>query len=271
MPPRGKGAALGIDVSGHQPTISWAAVRDAGITFGWVKATEGTDFVDAAYERHRREARRAGIPLGAYHFARPDSNVSKLDPIAEADDFLEVAEPREGDLLPVLDLETPGLSPSRMARWAKAWLGRVEEAIGAPPMLYTYPSFWTDRMADSKAFGRYPLWLASYGRNDGRVYPVRTVGGWDSIAVHQYTSEGRIEGFSGRLDLNRLRRGWTLERLTLGTTPPPVTPRFGPPWRVQARGETVHEARRLDAGFLERAREEARTRGRIGITGTRRD
>ncbi|HUG38085.1 MAG TPA: glycoside hydrolase family 25 protein [Candidatus Limnocylindrales bacterium] len=262
---------LGIDVSGHQPSISWAAVRDAGIQFGWVKATEGQTFVDGSHARHRKEARRAGVPLGAYHFARPDTDVSTRDPVAEADHFLEVAPPREGDLLPVLDLETPGLSPARMARWAKAWLRRVERAIGQPPILYTYPSFWTDQMGNSPAFGRYPLWLASYGKNDGRVHPVRKVGGWTSIAVHQYTSEGRIPGFSGPLDLNRLMRGWKLDQLRLGATTPPPAPRFGQPWRIVARDEVLHEGRRLDAGFLERARDEARGRGNVTIRGTRRD
>jgi len=262
---------MGIDVSGHQPSISWKAVRSAGISFGWVKATEGQTFVDGSYPRHRKEARRAGIPLGAYHFARPDTDVSTRDPVAEADHFLAVAEPREGDLLPVLDLETPGLSPAQMSRWAKAWLRRVERAIGQPPILYTYPSYWTDRMGNSTAFGRYPLWLASYGRNDGRVHPVRKVGGWTSIAVHQYTSEGRIEGYSGPLDLNRLMRGWSLDKLTLGATPPLPVTRYGQPWKILARSEVLHEGRRLDAAFLERAREEARGRGSVVIRGTRRD
>ena len=262
---------LGIDVSGHQPSISWAAVKRAGVGFGWVKATEGQTFVDGSYTRHRREARRAGIPLGAYHFARPDTDVSNRDPVAEADHFLSVAEPREGDLLPVLDLETPGLTAAQMARWAKAWLRRVERAIGQPPILYTFPSFWTDRMGNSTAFARHPLWLASYGPDDGRVHPVRTVGGWTSITVHQFTSKGRIEGFSGELDLNRLMRGSKLEQLTLGATPPQPAIRFGQPWRIVARDEVLHEGRRLDASFLERARDEVRGRGTVTIRGTRRD
>jgi lysozyme len=271
VPPRGTGTLLGIDVSGHQPSISWAAVKRAGISFGWVKATEGQTFDDGSYGRHRREARRAGIPLGAYHFARPDTDISSLDPVAEADHFLEVARPAEGDLLPVLDLETPGLPPARLARWAKAWLRRVERAIDRPPILYTFPSYWTDRMGNSKAFGRYPLWLASYGPDDGRVHPVRRIGGWESIAVHQYTSKGRIEGFTGQLDLNRLMRGTKLEDLTLGETPPLPAPRFGKPWKILVRSEELHEGARLDAAFLSRAREEARERGNVTIRGTRRD
>jgi lysozyme len=260
----------GLDVSAHQRGISWDAVKRAGIDFAFVKATEGVGFVDSVFERHRAEARRVGIPVGAYHFARPDTNVSERDPVAEADHFLDVVEPREGDLLPVLDLETPGLSDERMAVWANAWLERVADRIGEPPILYTFPSFWRDRVGNSRAFTRHPLWLASYGPNDGRPHDVEPVGGWRSIAIHQYTSRGHIDGFDGELDLNRLMEGSTLAKLTLGTPPaPPV--RFGAPWSVLVRGETLHEGRRLfGPRFLTAARAALRERGAITIRGTRR-
>jgi lysozyme len=261
----------GIDVSVHQRGISWSAIKRAGIEFAFVKATEGVGFVDSAFERHRTEARRVGIPLGAYHFARPDTNVSERDPIAEADHFLDVVEPREGDLLPVLDLETPGLPPSRMAAWAKAWLKRVAAGIGERPILYTFTSFWTDRVGNSDAFTRFPLWLANYGPNDGRVHRVSPVGGWKRIAVHQFSSRGRIEGFDGDLDLNRLMEGSTLANLTLGEPPPP-RPGFGPPWSIRARGEVLHEARGRALGprFVERVEKELKERGSLTLRGTRR-
>ena len=260
----------GIDVSGHQASISWRAVKNAGISFGWVKATEGQTFVDASYERHRKEARRAGVPLGAYHFARPDTNVSNRDPVAEADSFLAVAQPHEGDLLPVLDLETPGLSPAQLGRWAKAWLRRVERAIGQPPILYTYSSFWTSSVGNAPGFERYPLWLANYGKDDGEVHPVRTVGSWPSIAVHQYTSKGRIPGWPKPVDLNRLKKGWTLDKLSLGAEPPPA-PGYGPPWRLVAKGEVLHESGRLNAAFLARVAEQAKAGGVATIRGTLRE
>ena len=95
--------------------------------------------------------------MGAYHFGRPDTNISSEDPIAEAGHFLDVAEPREGDLLPVLDLETAGLSTSQFAAWAKKFLQRVEKRLGETPILYTYPSFWQERLGNSTTFTRYPL------------------------------------------------------------------------------------------------------------------
>ena len=258
---------LGIDVSAYQRSISWKAIKEAGVEFGFVKATEGTGYVNSSYERHREGARRHGIPIGAYHFARPDADDG---PLAEADFFLEVAAPKPGDLLPVLDFEHRGLGPRKLARWAKDWLKRVEKRIGRPPILYTYSAFWTSTVGNARGFSRYPLWLANYGVNDGTVHPVRTVGDWPSVAVHQYTSEGRIKGYGGPLDFNRLMRGRTLDELRLGEEAPP-SPGYGPPWRLLAKGEVLHEAKRLDAAFAERALEQAKAGGVATIRGTLRE
>jgi GH25 family lysozyme M1 (1,4-beta-N-acetylmuramidase) len=32
----------GIDVSGYQPSVNWAAVKANGVSFAYIKATEGT-------------------------------------------------------------------------------------------------------------------------------------------------------------------------------------------------------------------------------------
>lgn len=257
---------LGIDVSAYQRSLSWKAVKDAGIEFGWIKATEGTGYVNSTYERHRKAARRHGIPVGAYHFARPDADDG---PVAEADFFLEVAAPEPGDLLPVLDFERAGIGPAKLARWARAWLQRVEKRIGQPPILYTYTSFWTSIVDNATGFSSYPLWLANYGVNDGTVHRVRPVGDWPKVTVHQYTSKGQIPEHDGSVDLNRLMRGCTLDELRLGVEVPPA-PGFGPPWQLLAKGEVLHEAKRLDAAFLGRAAELAKT-GAVTIRGTVRE
>src|SRR5215218_10339800 len=129
----------GVDVSNHQDRIDWARARADGISFAYVKASEGTTFADPKYAAHTTGARGARIRTGAYHFARPDTNSSdtRRDARAEADWFLALAQPRPGDLLPALDLETAGLPPDAMVDWTRAWLDRVRRAIGARPILYT--------------------------------------------------------------------------------------------------------------------------------------
>ncbi len=90
------------------------------------------------------------------------------------------------------------------------------------------------------------------------------------MAIHQFTSKGRISGYDGHLDFNRLMRGWTLDQLRLGAEPLPA-PGFGPPWQLVAKGKALHRAKRLDLAFLERVAAQAKESGVVTIRGTPRE
>jgi GH25 family lysozyme M1 (1,4-beta-N-acetylmuramidase) len=208
----------GIDVSNHQERIDWARAKADGISFAYVKASEGTTFADPKYQAHVTGAKAAGIKTGAYHFARPDThthtrsdgatiNIAK-DARAEADWFLSLAAPRPGDLLPALDLETAGLPAEEMVAWTRAWLDRVRGRIAARPVLYTYPAFWS-ALGQTTAFRLYPLWIANYGVTEPQL-----CAGWRRYAIWQYTSSGSVDGVPGRADLNRLADGLALIAIT---------------------------------------------------------
>src|SRR5436190_6849314 len=126
-------AVTGVDVNGAKGPIDWGRVRQAGFDFAILKATEGRTFDDERFVANRRGAKAAGLVVGAYHFARPDNNT----PQQEAAHFLRVYQPQQGELLPALDWETDPPTGS----WALAFLRAVEQAIGTPPMLYTFPDF----------------------------------------------------------------------------------------------------------------------------------
>ncbi|MGL4281600.1 MAG: glycoside hydrolase family 25 protein, partial [Albidovulum sp.] len=57
----------GIDVARFQTSIDWDTARRNGVSFAFIKATEGGDLVDPMFKNHWRAARRAGVPRGAYH------------------------------------------------------------------------------------------------------------------------------------------------------------------------------------------------------------
>lgn len=203
-------------------------MRADGISFAFVKASEGQTFVDPKYQAHVAGARSVGIRTGAYHFARPDTDSSdpRADARAEADFFLSLAQPRSGDLLPALDLETPGLPPDRMIAWARAFLDRVRRETGARPFLYTYPSFWEEQLGGTTAFRNYPLWIANY-----EVSEPQLPGGWRRYTVWQYTASGAVDGIPGRMDMNRLADGVTLADITYrpGRRPAPPPQNFPGP------------------------------------------
>src|SRR5690348_9287187 len=79
--------ALGIDVSGYQPSINWASVKSSGRSFAFIKATEGTTFTSSTLTSQMSGAKTAGVLTGVYHFARYDLNSAS----AEASHFLAVA------------------------------------------------------------------------------------------------------------------------------------------------------------------------------------
>jgi lysozyme len=58
----------GIDVSKYQGEIDWNKVRDSGVKFAWIKATEGGDHADSKFLQNWNGAKAAGVPRGAYHF-----------------------------------------------------------------------------------------------------------------------------------------------------------------------------------------------------------
>jgi len=57
----------GIDVSHYQGTIDWSKVRQNGVKFAYIKATEGDDFVDPQFADNWSESDKAGVLRGAYH------------------------------------------------------------------------------------------------------------------------------------------------------------------------------------------------------------
>ena len=56
--------AEGIDVSHWQGTISWPTVAASGKTFAFLKATQGTTYLDATYATNRSGANANGHPRG---------------------------------------------------------------------------------------------------------------------------------------------------------------------------------------------------------------
>src|SRR5271155_5396665 len=55
----------GIDISHHQLTIDWSLVKTAGLSFVYVKATEGADIVDERFAANWAGAADAGLARGA--------------------------------------------------------------------------------------------------------------------------------------------------------------------------------------------------------------
>ncbi|MFC4009496.1 glycoside hydrolase family 25 protein [Nonomuraea purpurea] len=190
----------GIDVSNWQGAVDWADHAEAGVAFGFAKATEGGDFTDKRFARNWDGMRESWMVCGAYHYARP-----KGDPVEQARHFLGVIRSagglRRGDLI-ALDLETDeGLRPERVARYARRWCHQVERYTGVRPFIYTYNSF--ARRGNCAGLGEYPLWISSPDKSRGTPAVPRP---WREWTIHQYANSpvDRNVFHGSREDLTRL-------------------------------------------------------------------
>ncbi len=205
-PDRGRYPVRGIDVSHHQGRIDWRRVAADDVAFAIIKATEGGDHVDRAFALNLREARAAGLAVGAYHFftfCRPGADQAK--------NFISVVPNDQPLLPPVVDIEFGGNcpqrpSPEQLNAELQAFLGPVEAAFGKTAIVYL-----TDEAEATYAgqIAARPLWLRSLLMEPDRhdwVY-------W------QYHNKGRVDGIVGDVDLNVLQGGPEKLAALLASTP----------------------------------------------------
>lgn len=191
----------GIDISHWQGSINWRAVGRTSVGFVFAKATQGRYSNDSRYTSNRAGAKSQGIAFGAYHYAEPDR--SYHDAIAEANHFVRVASLHDGNVIPVLDLETTGgLTSSQLVSWTKTWVNRVARLTGRKPMIYTSAPFWKSHMGNSTWFASngFRLWIASWGVSS----PSEPASNWGGRgwSFWQYSGCGHVSGIGGCVDLN---------------------------------------------------------------------
>lgn len=201
-------AVHGIDVSRWQAEIDWARARRAGVSFAFIKATEGGDAVDPMFDSHWRGAGRAGVRRGAYHFfyhCRPA--------VEQARWFIRHVPRSATDLPHVLDMEWTPFSPTCTVRRdgpvlraeAKRFLDMLERHYGRRPILYTSVDFYRDTGIGQ--LENTEFWLRSVAAPVAQAYPAGAT--W---RFWQYSSTGRVPGISGDVDLNVFRgspAAWT--------------------------------------------------------------
>jgi lysozyme len=179
-------AGVIIDLSHFNAKPDFELAKNAGVLAVIHKATQGTAFVDPAYESHREAA--GDLPWGAYHFG------DGTDGVAQADFFLG----KIGTTPTLaLDFERNPSGPSMTLDQARAFVARVQEVTGRWPGLYggNYLKLLLGAAKDP-VLGSCWLWLAQYGST--AVVPVT----WTSWTMWQYTSTAMVAGI-GRCDCSR--------------------------------------------------------------------
>ncbi|KZT57394.1 glycoside hydrolase family 25 protein [Calocera cornea HHB12733] len=187
----------GLDVSSYQGAVDWATVAANGAKFAFIKATEGTDYVNPDFSQQYEGSYDAGLIRGAYHFAHPDSSTGA----AQANYFLANGGgwSADGKTLPgMLDIEyNPsgatcyGLSTSAMVSWLSSFSSTYEAATGRYPIIYTTTDWWSTCTGGSSAFAaNSPLFVAAYNTEGPGTLPA----GWSYYSFWQWADSGTFPG-----------------------------------------------------------------------------
>lgn len=180
----------GIDVASYQPET----YPTTGLDFVFVKATEGTSYVNPKMVRQAATARAAGLALGFYHFLHAG------DIKAQAAYFVAKAPLLAGDML-VCDWERPPAGSAASCAEKDAFLKEVARLRpGYRVGLYCNTDFWLNR--DTTSYAEDFLWIADPN------HPVGKPGIKAHWLFHQYSSVGgtdrNVAAFADRAAL----RAW---------------------------------------------------------------
>lgn len=178
----------GIDVSAHNGEIDFKKVKNAGMEFVFIKATEGATFKDKKFEQNYRQAVEAGLMTGAYHFFRYD-----VDGIEQAKNLCKSVADKPIPLGVAIDVENHGNPSGINPLLIRERLSAMVDYLilkGYKILFYSNKDGYYDHLFE--AFHGFPLWICSFSE-----HPINAE--W---TFWQFNHKGRVAGISGNVDIN---------------------------------------------------------------------
>lgn len=186
-----------IDISHHQGTIDWTKFSKA-VDLLVIRTQYGSQLEDRMHVSYENDAKKYGIPFGVYSYSlATDENDAKV----EARDFYNRAS--KDAAFYVVDVEeVTGSSAASMRGIVNSYIAELRKLTDKKVGLYIanhmYESFNLDT---SKADF---VWIPRYGPTKPKY----------EHQLWQYTEQGRVDGVSTYVDLNRLADGVSLDFFT---------------------------------------------------------
>lgn len=225
----------GIDVSGWQGNINYAQVKNSGIEIVYMKASEGSNFVDPYFNQNYANAKANGLKVGFYHYLTARS---VEDAIREARFFVSTISGKIPDCRLAMDFESFGnLNVTQINEIGLTFIRTVESLSKKEVVIYSDTS--NARSIFDGELTNYPLWVAQY-----EVENPTPNGNWSTWVGWQYTDVGEIPGINGYVDRDKFTEGiflsnQTEEILPPENTKPPVA--GGTTTIIIQRGDTLSE------------------------------
>lgn len=187
----------GVDVSSYQGDIDWNILASQDISFAYIKATEGSSFVDEHFETNFNNAIKTNLKIGAYHFFSYDSSG-----ITQAENFIKTVENADNLMPPVVDIEFYGDKEKNLPNKEDVQenlsklLNNLEEHYMKKPIIYA-----TQKSYDlyiSGSYEDYPIWIRS-------IFTKPKLSDNRDWSIWQYTNRARLDGYVGEekyIDMN---------------------------------------------------------------------
>ena len=192
-----------IDVSYVQKSINWTKVKAAGVKGAIIRCGfRGYESAklqeDNMFMSHIKGAHAAGLKIGVYFFTEA---INAKEGKEEADYAVKLIEKAgvpldypvavDTEYINAKNVRANGLSRAKRTEVIKAFCEEIK-ALGYTPMIYGSTSWLNNQLDMSKL--PYKVWCAQY-------YKECQYKG--SYIFWQYTSEGKIDGIKGVVDLNK--------------------------------------------------------------------
>jgi len=191
------GPVYGLDVSAFQGAVDWSAVKSEGAQFAYIKAVEGSYYVNPEFTQQYDGSYDAGLVRGVYTFAIPNysSGATQADYLLAHGGGWSA----DGKTLPAaLDIEyNPyagnecfNLSQASMRSWITSFLDTYHSRTTRWPVIYSTTNWWETCTGNwSGPSANDPLWIACYCDSAGAL-----PAGYNFYTFWQFADSGTFPG-----------------------------------------------------------------------------
>ena len=200
----------GVDISSYQHDVDMKKLKEQGIQFVYIKATEGSKHTDTKFAENWDNAKSADLLAGAYHFFSFES-----DGRTQADNYIKTVGDLKNQLIPAVDVEMYGEfketppEKDQVVRELKILMAVLEDEYKVKPMIYAQKDVYDQYLKND--FKDYPVW----GRNVYFPIYLEFNNDW---TIWQYKDQGELEGYEGGeqyIDFDALNPGKSLDEITI--------------------------------------------------------
>lgn len=182
-----------IDISHHQlPSKMDYDKLAKQLELVIIRTQYGSNLIDRHYKTHHREFQKRGVPTAAYAWVK---GINIEDMRQEARDFYN----RTKEFNPTiwfLDVEEETMEDMRAG--VSAYVDQLRKLGVDKVGIYVGHHFYEQFNLNLDQVDA--VWIPRYGKNDGTLNSEPAF----PCDIHQFTDKGKLDGYPGYLDLNRL-------------------------------------------------------------------